>query len=168
MRAGLQALRFQELVLRAQLGQSCRQLGPDARHGALVRRALRDEVRGWIDRGLVHLLDDVARERIDLGDALDFIAPELDAHRLFVIGREDLDRIAPDAEGAALEADVVALVLHGYEIGQQRVATPRLALLRGHQQLLVQLRIAEAVDRRYAGDDDDVVALHQARRRAQP
>ena len=34
--------------------------------------------------------------------------------------------------------------------------------------LAVLHRIAEAVDCRHRGDDDDVLALHQARRRAQP
>ena len=43
--------------------------------------------------------------------------------------------------------------------------SPRVML---HHALAVLDRVAESVDRRDGGDDDDVVALHEARRRAQP
>ena len=50
VRAGLQALGLQQLVLRPQLCQPFGQLRPDTRHGALDCGALRDKVRGGIDR----------------------------------------------------------------------------------------------------------------------
>ena len=116
--AGLQALRLQQLVLRPQLRQPVRQLRADARDGALDGGPLRDEVSRRIYRRTVHRLDDVAGQRVDLGDALDLIAPEFDPHGLLVIRREDFHGIAAHAERAALEPDVVALVLHRDEIGE--------------------------------------------------
>ena len=168
VRAGLEALGFEELVLSPQLRQALGQLGANPPDGTLDRGALRDEVSRRIDCRAIHRPDDVPGERIDLRDPLDFITPELDAHRLLVVGREDFDRIAAHAECAALEADVVALILHGDQISEQGVPAPLFSLLGRHQQLAVQLRVAQAVDGRDARDDDDVVALHQARRRAQP
>ena len=46
----------------------------------------------------VELLDDLAGERIDRGDALDLVAEERDADRALLVGGEDLDRVAPHAE----------------------------------------------------------------------
>ena len=118
MRAGLQALRFQELVLRAQLSQPFRQLRSDPRHGPLDRGSLRNEVGRRVDRGAVHRPDDVAGQGIDLRDALDLIPPEFDPHRLLVVCRKDFHRIPTHAERPALEADVVALILDRHEIGE--------------------------------------------------
>ena len=127
-------------------------------------------MRGRVDRAARQLHDRVPGEGVDLGDPLHGVAPELDAHGLLVVGRMDLDRVAPHAEGATLEGDVVALVLHGDELFQQRVAPALLADRGGHEQLAVQLGIAQAVDGRHARHDDDVLPLHQARRgpQAQP
>ena len=144
------------------------ELGTDRGYGPFDCRALRDEVCRRVDRAPLQLHDDVAGERIDLRDALDCVAPELDAHRLLVIGGVDLDRIATHAEGAPLEAHVIALVLHRHEIGEQRVAAALLTALRRHHQLGVEFGVAEAVNGGDAGHDDDVFALHEARRRTQP
>ena len=57
-------------------------------------RAIIDSVR--FGPTVSELSDGVAGERVDLADPLDFVAPELDPDRLLGVGREDLDRIAPD------------------------------------------------------------------------
>ena len=168
MRAGLQPLRLEQLVLVPQLGEPEPQLIADRFDRALDRRPLRDEVRGRVDRAALELDDHVASERIDLCDPLDRIAPEFDAHSLLVIRGEDLDRIPAHAERAPLEADIVALILDGYEIPEQRVPSPRLARVSRDQQLAIQLRVAQAVDRRNARHDHDVVTLHQTRCRTEP
>ena len=55
-------------------------------------------------------LADGAEERIDLGEGVDLVAEEFDAVGVFVVGGVDLDDVAADAEGAAFEVDVVAVV----------------------------------------------------------
>src|SRR5881394_3931580 len=158
-----------ELRLRlAELRQAQAQLVPDRFHRALNRRPLRHEVRRRVHRAALQLDDHVSRERIDLGDALDLVAPELDAHGLLVVGGEDLHGIAAHPESAALEPDVVALILDRDEVREERVAAARFAFAGRDEELAIQLGITQAVDRGDAGDDDDVVTLHQARRRAQP
>jgi hypothetical protein len=58
----------------------------------------------------------LAGQRIELGDRLDLVAEQLDAPgAVLLVGGEDLDDVAAHAEGAAVEVDVVALVLQGDE-----------------------------------------------------
>ena len=168
MRAGLQPLSFEQLVLRPELGEALLQLRPDRGHGALHTRAGGDEVRRRVDRAAGQRDDGVARERVDPADALDGIAPQLDPHGLLVVSGQDLDRVAPHAERSPLQRDVVPDVLHGHQRLQDRVAAAIVTHLHGDEELAVQLRVAQAVDRRNARDDDHVVALHEAGRGAQP
>ena len=71
---------------------------------------------------------DLAAQRIDLADRLDLVAEELDAdRRLLLVRGEDLDDVAAHAERAAVEVDVVALVLDVDEPAQaaRRAGAPR-------------------------------------------
>ena len=74
-----------------------------------------------------HLLEDFAGERVDGNDALDVVAEELDAQRQFLVGGLYFQRIAADAELAAGEVDVVALVLHVDKLAQQLLPAVMLA-----------------------------------------
>ena len=64
----------------------------------------------------VHVLEPLehrALERVDPVERVHLVAEELDAEgQRLLVGREDLDDVAADAEGAAVEVVVVALVLH--------------------------------------------------------
>src|SRR5262249_53386655 len=72
----------------------------------------RDVVRARVDRAALERALDAAAERVDLFDGFDGVAEELDADGgLLLVCREDLDDVAADAEGAAVEVDVVSLVL---------------------------------------------------------
>ena len=81
------------------------------------------------------------------------------------MGGEDLDGVAADAEGAADEVDVAALVLLGDEVGEQLALVEAVAdgHLEGHGG--VGLDRADAVDAGDRGDDDAVVALEERARR---
>ena len=104
-------------------------------------------------------------------DGLDGVPEQLDAdgHAL-AGGREDLDHVAPDPEGAPVEVVVVALVLEGHQLAQDVVAVPLLPLHHLEVHPVVGLRRAQPVDARDGGDDDHVPALEQGlgRRVAHP
>ena len=65
----------------------------------------------------------LAGQRVELDDALDLVAEQRDAPgAVLQMGREQLDRVAAHAEGAAAEVGVVAPVVQGDEVGEQLVA----------------------------------------------
>jgi hypothetical protein len=86
------------------------------------------------------------------------------AFESFVHG-EDLDHVAPHAERAAVEVQVVALVLDLHQLGDDVLAIGLLADLEVHELVVVGLGAAQAVDAAHAGDDDHVLALQQRPRR---
>ena len=84
--------------------------------------------------------------------------------------RVDLDDVAADAEGAAPELEIVALVLDLDQLAQDLLAPDALSALERQQHSVVGLGRTQAVNARDTGDDDDVAALEQGpgRRQAHP
>jgi hypothetical protein len=118
-------------------------------------------VRRREDEDLLVLLDDLAGQRVQRHDALDLVAEHLDADRELLVDREHLDRVAPHAERAAGEGEVVAGVLDVDEPAQQLVALDGVADGQPDHAVDVLLRRAEAVDAGDRGHDDDVAAGQQ-------
>ena len=125
----------------------------------------RDVVRRGIDVELVALGEHLAGERVDLGDLLDLVAEELDAHHEVVVRRLELERVAAHAEAGARQGGVVALVLQVDQLAQHAVAPVAPADAQPRDGRAVVDRRAEAVDARDAGDDDRVAPLEQRSRR---
>ena len=86
------------------------ELGEDGVDGGGFALGLDDVVGLGVDGEARVLLADGAEERVDLREGVDLVAEELDAVGVFVVGGVDLDDVAADAEGAAAEVDVVAVV----------------------------------------------------------
>ena len=120
-----------------------------------------DVVRGREDRHRVELLHDLARQRVQHVQRLDLVAEQLDADRVLLVHRDDLDGVAADPEVAAGEVDVVAVVLHRDELADEGVAVVALPHLQGHHRAHVLLRRAEAVDARHGRDDDHVATAQE-------
>ncbi len=120
-------------------------------------------MRAREDRVAVELALHLAAQRIDLLDGLDLVAEELDADRGFaLVGRKDLDDVAAHAERAAVEVDVVALVL---DVDQRRRSSSRrnsCAFDQVDEQAVVALGRADAVDAAHRGDDDHVACATAA------
>ena len=116
---------------------------------------------GRVDVGLLALGEQLAGQRVELGDPLDDVAEELDPDERLLRRRLELERVAPDAEPGAAHRLVVALVLEVHERPQHRV-TPVLAadpeLEDGRP---VVHRCAEPVDARHGRHDDHVPTLEQ-------
>src|SRR5687768_616781 len=129
VRARLESLRLEELAFPAQHIQTLDELLPYGADRPLERGARGDEVFGRIDRSALEGGDRLAGQRMDLRDALDLVAPELDANALLLVGRENLDGVTPNAERATIEADVVAVVLNADERAQDLVPRDGLPLL---------------------------------------
>ena len=118
---------------------------------------------GRINRRLLEVGDRVPGKRIDFRDPFDLVSPHLDANALLLVRRQNLDRIPAHAERASLEAHVIARVLDLHERAENVVARNSLPFRERDHLLAVAPRITESVDGRHRRDDDDIVALHQAR-----
>ena len=71
---------------------------------------------GYMGQGGQHM----AADGIDLTDAVDFVAEELDAQGVLLLaGGDDLHHIAPHPEGTTVELDVVAFILDIDQVPQQ-------------------------------------------------
>jgi len=142
-----EALRLEEPPAIVQLLHPDSELGLDVRDRLEQLLPGRHEVARGIDVDPVALGEDLAGERIELGDPLDGVAEELDPDGKIFVGRMDLQRVTTDPE---LPPDEVL---------------PRpLALDEPHRDRAVIHRGAQAVDARDRGNDDDVTALEQRAR----
>ena len=95
-------------------------------------------------------------QRVHLHDALHLIPPELHPHRHLLIGGLNLQRIAPDAEPAPGEVDVIPFVLHVNQLANNAVPFCFLALSQADHKGVVLLGRAEAIDAGDRGHDDHI------------
>ena len=106
----------------------------------------RDVVARRVDVDLLALGEELAGQRVDLGDPLDLVAEELDPDQGLLRRRLELEGVAADPEPGALEGLVVALVLEVDELAEDGVAAVRAALPEADDGRAVVDRRAEAVD----------------------
>ena len=128
-----------------------------------------DVVAVGVDDDLLHLAGALTGEGIELLDGLDFVAEHGDAPRAVLeMTGKDLERIAPDPEGAALECSVVAAVLQFDKAAHDALALDLHARPEGHRHGRIALGVADAVYTRDAGDDDRVGTLKDCAGRRVP
>jgi hypothetical protein len=156
-----QSLGLQVLLLPEEPLVALGELRLDVGDGDLELVLAGHEVLGGVDVDGVLLAEDLAGEGVELEDALHLVAPEVDAHRQLLVGGDDGEAVAAEAEAAAQEVLVVALVLHVDELAQGAVAVGELALLEAEDEAVVLGGLTEAVDAGDGGDDDDVASLEE-------
>ena len=157
----LQALGLQELAGLLELGHASGLLFGDGLQGAVELGALGDVVRGRPDGNGVKGVENLARDLVNLVDALDLVAEELDAHGVLGIGREHVHHVAAHAEGASVQVVVVAVVEDVDERVHEVVAVKRGVLAHVGRHARVVLGAADTVDAAHRGDHDDVPAAEQ-------
>jgi hypothetical protein len=160
-RAHPEALGLEQLALALELGEPLLEFFADTDDRTLHRRGAGRVVRRGEDRDGIHLLEHLARQRMQRVEGLDLVTEHLDADRILFVHRDDLDRVSANAELAAREVDVVALVLHGDEAPDDGVTRDVLADLEGDHRLEVLLCGPEPVDAGHGRDDDDIAAAEE-------
>ena len=161
---------LERAALRLELADPLLHLGLDVDDGLLELVGRRHEVGRRVDVRLLALREQLAGQRVELGDPLDLVAEELDPDERLLRRRLELERVAADPEPGAGQRLVVALVLEVDEVAQHGVAPVLAADPQLEDGRAVVDRRAQAVDARHAGDDDHVPPLEQRVRRgvAQP
>ena len=161
--AHFDALGFEEFALFLKPSDAFVEFSTDGNDGAAEFVGRGDELFGGVEGVVGELESDGAGEDVDDGDAVDFIAEEFDADGFGIeVGGDDLDDVATGAEGAALEDDVIALVEHVDELGEEKFAGDLATDFEGEHHAFVVFGRAEAVDAGDGGDDDDVLAAEEA------
>ena len=162
-RAGIETLGFQQLAGRSQLREPFLEFFPNRAHGPLDGRPPYDEVGCGVHGTAIQLSDYSAGERVDLGDPLDRVPPQLDANRLLLVRREDFNGVTPHAKRAPLQYGVVPRVSDANQLLENRIPGSLVTDVDRDHEVAILDGIAQSVDRAHGGDDDDVTPLHQAR-----
>ena len=116
-------------------------------------------VLGREDIHMFEAFDNFTADAVEAGDGFDFIAKEAHADGVPVaVGRHYFQGVAAHAEDARLGFHVVALVLDIHQLTQQGVAAGYLPRLQMNDALVVNRRVAQAVDGRNRGHDDNILA----------
>jgi hypothetical protein len=110
------------------------------------------------------VLEQLARERVEVLQALDLVAEQRRPVGRLGVGGEDLQRLAAHPERPAAQRRVVARVLDRHELAQELVAVDLAALGEQDHVRVVGLGRAHAEDRRHGGDDDHVAPAEERRR----
>ena len=105
--------------------------------------------------------DLVTGEWVQCGDAVDFVAEELDADGELLVHRNDFNGIATHAERSAREGNIIALVLHIHELAQQGLAVNLLAFLEEQHLCRIFLRSTQTIDARHGCHNDAVTSGEQ-------
>ena len=107
-----------------------------------------------------------AGQRVNTADAVHLITEKLDTDNILVrVYRPDFHRVAAHAEAVALERNVVALVLNVYQSVDELLAAHLHARTDGNDHALVVDRVAERVNARNRGHDDNIAPFAQRRGR---
>ena len=125
----------------------------------------RHVVRRRENRELLLRAEDLARDGVELLDALDLVAEELHAINPLLVGGDEVDHVAPHPETQASQVVVVALVQHLGELAQEDLAPDRLTFLHMQRLAHVVLDGANAVDAAHARDHQHVTPRQQVLRR---
>ena len=142
----LEAGGFEDQSLLFHFGEALVQLQEDALDGALEALGRGDVVAGGVDVDGVKGFEDLAGEGVDLDDAFEFVAEELEAEGEIVVGRENLDDVAPDPEFAPGGSDIVALVLDAGETAKETIEDVLFADLEGDGHAAVVLGGTDTVN----------------------
>src|SRR5579864_9634533 len=114
-----------------------------------------------IDRQTRVLLLDSAEERINLRERVHFVAKELDAVSVIVVGWKDLNHIATHAERSALKVHVIALVKNFHQLAEDVLPLDLLAFFQEQEHAVVRFRRAQTVNAAYGRYDDAVAPLKE-------
>ena len=79
-----------------------------------------------------------------------------------MLGRKDVNRVAAHPKGAARKINVVALVLHAYELDDHVALAEFVARAQRHHHLVVRLGLADTVDSGHRGHDHHIASLQHA------
>ena len=159
---------FEQLALRAQVENGGLEFLANL-HDGMITLVLGHHVvdRGEdVNRGLVR--QKFATHWIEELKRLDLVAEEVDTNAVFLVGRIDLDAVTSDSKAPAFWIEVLALVLHLRESGQERASVDGRTVVEVNDSLRVFIGRPQSVQTGHTGDHDHVFAAQKIAGRGQP
>ena len=162
LRALLQALRLNQLVLGLEQAQPLPKLVPDVGHGPLQVIPVRYVMACRVDDGFPDIPQDFTCQRVDLPDGFNLVSEKFQTQGAFVlIRRNHFQHVAPNPERSPVKIHIIALVLNIHKLGDDRVHADTLADLNRNDQTGIVFRRAKAVDTGHGRDNDNIPARQQ-------
>src|SRR5579883_1264470 len=124
-------------------------------------------VRLWIDGKPQKSLFDLARQRIDLLQRFDLVAPQTDSICVVVVSGKNLDDISADPESSATKVTFMTFIENIDQPGSDLLAFDFLPLFEHKEHSVIGFGRAETVDTAHARNDDAIAALEQRSSRGQ-
>ena len=153
-----QSLGLEQLAFRLEDRQSLLQFGLDAQN-----RAPHAFVTGHVmsrreNQDLAQFAQGLPGDRINHRESIDGVAEHLDPEDRLLVGRVDLDRVAPNPKIAATERHVVAVVLKIDQTAKDASHVVINAGMKFEELTAIFIGIAHSVDTRDGGDHDGVAS----------
>ena len=87
-----------------------------------------------------------AKERVNLGERIHFVAKQLNAVGIVIVCGIDLDHVSTHPECAALEIGVIAFVEDFHQLAEDVIAADLLSFFQEEQHAVISFRRSQAVD----------------------
>ena len=165
IRALLQSLRFQKLVLSFELRQALLQLLFNPLNGELHFFGRGDIMRRGENRDMVSCPDDFACQHIYFRNTVDFIPEKFHTNGMLRrADRENFDHIPTDTKRTSFKIQIIAVILHFHQSAQDFIPVLLHAGAQGKHHAVVFLRVTQAINTGNAGNNNNILSLHQRRR----
>src|SRR5690348_636374 len=162
-------LRFQKFVLAFKPRDPLIQFNPDSLDRTAHFLVRGDELFRWKEGESVGSVDGGASEWIEPSDLVDFVSEEFDSNCFLVRGcRIHFYHVPSGSEFSAREGDIVSLVKHINQLGQEKLAGNLLSAINLAGHVLVVFRGTQTVDTGYACHYDDILTGQQRTGGGQP
>ena len=105
-------------------------------------------------------------QRVEFGDRIYLVSEEIEPPgRIIIVSREKFNRIAPNAERAALKRQVIALILQLDKLRHESAGIHLVTLFQIHRHRRIGLDGPNTVNTGDRGDNDTIIAFQNGARR---
>ena len=114
---------------------------------------------------MVSCPDDFACQHIYFCNAIDFIPEKFHTNGMLRgADRENFDHIPTDTKRTSFKIQIIAVILHFHQSAQDFIPVLLHAGAQGKHHAVVFLRVTQAINTRNAGNNNNILSLHQRRR----
>ena len=149
-------LRFEEFVVRLEIGETIREFRFDASEGGAKFILAHDELPGGSNDGDRDRRTEMSSDRVKIANRVDIITKILDTDCACFVGWEDIKSITADSKHSRGEIKIVTCILRFDETFGETRARERFRGVDAHSEVSIFLAFAESVDAADGRDDNNI------------